>query len=572
MLRTHTCGDLRQKDAGRKATLAGWVHSVRIMGRKAFIDMRDRYGITQVVMDEALKSVFSELTRESVLMVSGKVAKRKEVNPKLDTGDIEVLAETAVVLSKAEPLPFEIFNQDIHTTEETRLKHRFLDLRRSDMQHLMELRFKAATTVRTYCASKGFIEIETPYMGRPTPEGSRDFLISSRTFPKHFWALQQSPQIYKQLLMVAGLDKYFQVVRCFRDEDLRADRQYEFTQLDFEMSFVNDEDVMKFTEGMVAMLYAQLLGIKLTRPFSVMQWSEALDRYGSDKPDRRFGMELLDLTDLLKKSGFQAFETAGDAGGVVKAVLYPDRVGKKDLDRFNRIAKEQGFPGVAWVLVEDGKMGGGISKHITSAESDLVKLGNGTLFILAGEKQKVNETLGSMRLLGGELKGLRKGTDLVWVVNFPLFEWGEEIKNIQPGHHPFTAPKPEFEKFLLEEHEKSELLSVPSRTFDLVINGVEVAGGSIRITDPELQHRIFELLGISRKEAGRKFGMLLEAFKYGVPPHGGVAFGFDRLLQVMLGRDSIRDVIAFPKSKSGRALMEDAPNEADKEQLKDLGL
>ncbi len=574
MLRTHTCGELKLKHKGRKATLCGWVHSVRIMGRKAFVDLRDRYGTTQVVMDEKLKGVIAKLTRESVILVSGKVAKRKEANPKLATGDIELVAETAVVLSKASPLPFEVFKKDIKTTEETRLKYRFLDLRRPDAQRIMEFRFQAANTIRNYCTLKGFVELETPMLGKPTPEGARDFLVPSRSFKGSFWALPQSPQIYKQLLMVAGFDKYFQMARCFRDEDLRSDRQYEFTQIDVEMSFVNDEDVMKFSEGMIATLYAQLLGIKLKKPFPVMEWREAMDRYGSDKPDRRFGMELVNMTDFMHKSGFRVFEEAVEKGGVVKGFLYPGRLSKKELESFDRIAREHGFPGVAWTLIEEATLAGGISKHILIAKPELIKLGEGTLFMLAGEWRRVSEALGAMRVLGGELLGLRKGFDILWVVNFPLFEWGDERQALQPAHHPFTAPKQGYESKLADwkRLDKQELLDIPSRTFDLVINGMEIGGGSIRITDRDLQRKVFELLEISEAEAERKFGMLLEAFKYGVPPHGGIALGFERLLQVMLGRDSVRDVIAFPKSKSGRALMEDAPSEADAEQLKDLGI
>ncbi|MBR9681615.1 MAG: aspartate--tRNA ligase [Candidatus Altiarchaeota archaeon] len=574
MLRTHTCGELELKHKGKQVTLAGWVQSTRIMGKKAFVDLRDRYGITQVIMDEHLRNVSSKLTRESVLLVSGKVVKRQQANPKLATGDIEIVADTAIIISKADPLPFEIFKTDINTTEETRLKNRFLDMRRPDMQKTMEFRFHATQTIRNFCELKGFIEVETPYIGKPTPEGARDFIIPSRSFKGKYWALQQSPQIYKQLLMVAGFDKYFQMARCFRDEDLRADRQYEFTQVDIEMSFVEDGDVMKFSEGLIATLYAQLLGIKLKKPFSVIEWKAAIDQYGSDKPDRRFGMELMDMTDFMRKSGFKVFEAAAEKGEVVKGFLYPDRVGKKDLEKFNRLAKEQGFPGVAWVLIEDGELAGGISKHIMKAKPELIKLEEGTLFMLAGDWKKVSEALGAMRILGGDLQKLRKGLDVLWVVNFPLFEWGEELKGPQPAHHPFTAPKKGHEDKIhnWKKLTEKEMLDIPSRTYDLVINGVEIGGGSIRITDRELQHRAFEMLGISEKEAARKFGMLLDAFKYGVPPHGGIAFGLERLLQVMLGRDSVRDVMAFPKSKSGRALMEDAPNEADAEQLKELGI
>ncbi len=562
MLRTHTCGELRRKDVRRKVVLAGWVHGLRVLGKKAFIDLRDRYGITQLVLDEKFRELYEGLTRESVIVVSGRVVKRKEPNPKLDTGDIEVVVENLAIVSKAEPLPFELFNPDVESTEETRLKYRYLDLRRPEMHRMLEFRFRASMVLRNYLSMLGFVEVETPYLSKPTPEGARDFLVPSRTFRGRFWALPQSPQQYKQLLMVSGLDRYFQLARCFRDEDLRKDRQYEFTQLDIEMSFAGEEDVMKVAEGAVAVLYAQLLGIKLKRPFPRLSWRDAMDRYGSDKPDLRFGLELEDMD---AAGDIRIFREIVKGGGVVKGIRAP-LLEKPLVKRLEELARSEGFPGLAWASFGEATKG-----PIASALPDELRLKEGTLLLLGGEWQKVVETLGKIRLEMARALGLQKGLSITWITDFPLFEVTEE-GSFQPAHHPFTAPKKGFEGQLFEELSREELLNIPARAYDLVINGVEIGGGSVRITDPALQERMFELLGISREEAREKFGMLLEAFRYGVPPHGGIAFGFDRLLQVMLGKQSLRDVIAFPKSKSGRALMEDAPSGADPEQLKELGL
>jgi len=571
VLRTHRCGELRKKHVGKKVKLCGWIHAMRVMGKKIFIDLRDRYGIVQLVLDERFKSVVEKLRRESVILVSGKVVERKEPNPKLETGEVEVVVESLAVLSRAEPLPLEIFNPEIKTTEETRLRYRYLDLRRPEMQKILEFRFKAEMIVRNYLAMHDFIEIETPYLSKPTPEGARDFLVPSRTFRGKFWALPQSPQLYKQLLMVAGFDRYFQIARCFRDEDLRKDRQYEFTQIDIEMSFADEEDVMKISEGLIATLYAQLLGIELKRPFPRIKWKEAMDRYGSDKPDLRFGLELKDFTEFFGKSGFKIFDNIVSEGGVVKGIVVKELLSKKVLREADKIAKAHEFPGIAWIKREE-RYYGPIASALPRSILEEILEENSTAFLLAGEWLKVCEALGDIRNLVGEGLGLRKGLSVVWVTDFPLFEWSEEKRRIQAAHHPFTMPQKGYEEKLFEKLTEKELLEIPARAYDLVINGVEIGGGSVRITDTRLQERVFEILGISRDEAWKKFGMLLEAFRYGVPPHAGIAFGLDRLLQVMLGKETIRDVIAFPKSKSGKALMEDAPSEADEELLKELGI
>ncbi|MBR9679869.1 MAG: aspartate--tRNA ligase [Candidatus Altiarchaeota archaeon] len=571
MLRSHNCGELRKTDIKKRVKLAGWVHSLRSFGKKAFIDLRDRHGITQAVLGEEFKAVYSELPRESVVLVEGAVVKRKQPNSAINTGEIEVIADKFIVLSKSKPLPLEIFNPDIKTTEEKRLEYRFLDLRRPEMQRAMEFRFGAETLIRQYMLLKDFVEIETPFMSRPTPEGARDFLVPSRSFKGKFWALPQSPQIYKQLLMVAGFDKYFQIVRCFRDEDLRADRQYEFTQIDIETSFSEESDIQELSEGLISLLYAQLLGIKLKRPFKQMSWEHAIDLYGSDKPDTRFGIELIELTDELRESGFKIIEKQIRADGIAKAILIPEELTRKETKAMEKIAKDYGFPGVAWTWIQK-ELKGGVAEQLEPIKTKLKKLGKGTLLILAGDWARVCEALGAMRLAAAEKLDLRKGLDVLWVTDFPLFKWSQEKQRLQSGHHPFTLPKPEKLSDLFENLSEQELLDIRSQAFDLVINGTEVGGGSMRITDKKLQERIFELLKIDRKTAKEKFGMLLKAFDYGVPPHGGIAFGFDRLLQVMLGKDSIRDVIAFPKNKVGRALMEDGPAKADQELLDELGI
>lgn len=571
MLRTHTCGELRKKNKGKKVVLAGWAHNIRVFGKKAFVDLRDRYGVTQLVLGEKFKELYTGLSKDSVLIASGKVSVRKEPNSQIETGDIEVVVEHLAVVSKAKPLPFEVFNPEIESTEETRLRYRYLDLRRPEMLRMLEFRFRAEMIIRNYLLMHGFIEIETPYMGKQTPEGARDFLVPSRPVPGKFWALQQSPQQYKQLLMVAGVDRYFQLARCFRDEDLRKDRQYEFTQIDLEMSFADESDIMKVTEGMVNILYTQLLGIKLPKPFARMTWEEAVEKYGSDKPDTRFELLLRDYTEDFAASGFKIFEKAISKGGVVKGLVVPGILRKSELEKLEAIVKQHGFPGLAWLKVAD-RLSGPVASAVNDKTKKSFSKEKGTLLFLAGSWLEASLAMGAVRLALGESLGLAKGLGVVWIVDFPLFEWGKEERRLQSAHHPFTLPKTGSESVLFGDMVKEELLRIPARAYDLVINGTEIGGGSIRITDPVLQERVFELLGLSKKDARRKFGMLLNSFEFGVPPHGGIALGLERLLQMMLTKGSVRDVMAFPKSKSGRALMEGAPAEAEKKQLKELGM
>ncbi len=549
--------------------LTGWVGHIRVFGRKAFIDIRDRYGITQLVLDEKFKDIYTNLPKESVIVASGKVTNRKEVNNKIETGEIEVMVDTLVISSKASPLPFEMFSPEIESLEETRLKYRYLDLRRPKMLRMLEFRFKAEMIIRNYLSLKNFIEVETPYIGRPTPEGSRDFLVPSRTFPGKFWALLQSPQQYKQLLMVAGIDRYFQITRCYRDEDLRKDRQYEFTQIDMEMSFVDESDVIKISEGLISILYSQLLGIKLKKPFKRMTWEEAMNKYGSDKPDIRFNIPLLDFTNSFENSGLRIFENEIKKGGVVKTIFIPELLKRSEIRELESVVKRRSFPGLAWIKSSEELSGSILSAVSDSLKKKFVK-NKGTYLMLCGEWNKVCIALGEVRLKLGEKLDLRKGREFVWITDFPMFEISEQDKKITAVHHPFTSPSKETVQKLFTDLSEGELLKIPARAYDLVLNGSEIGGGSIRITEKTLQEKVFEILGINKDEAHEKFGMLLNAFEYGVPPHGGIAFGLDRLLQIMLDVDSIRDVIAFPKSKSGRALMEDAPNNADKKTLSEL--
>ena len=550
--------------------LAGWAHNIRVFGNKAFIDLRDRYGIVQLVLDKKFKDIYTGITRESVLAASGKVVLRKDSNPKIETGEIEIKVDTLAIVSKASPLPFEIFNPSVESTEETRLKYRYLDLRRAEMLRMLEFRFKAEMIIRNYFSLKDFVEVETPCLSKPTPEGARDFLVPTRT-KGMFWALPQSPQQYKQLLMVAGVDKYFQIVRCFRDEDLRKDRQYEFTQIDVEMSFVSEEDVMHVSEGLVDILYSQLLGIKLKKPLTKLTWKEAMDVYGSDKPDIRFDMKLEDYTTDFKDSGLIVFEREIEDGGVVKGIRVPEFLSRSEIEALEKIAKREGFKGLAW-LKSSKELSGPVAARLPEKLKKKFSKKHSTFLLLAGSWIQVCKALGNVRLAVAEQLGLRKGFGVLWVTDFPLFEWSETEKRVNPMHHPFTSPKKGFESELDPESSDEVLLQIPARAYDLVINGVEVGGGSIRITDRNLQEKMLQVLGINPEEAKEKFGMLLDAFEYGVPPHGGLAFGFDRLLQVMLGKASIRDVVAFPKSKSGRALMEGAPDKPDENALKELGI
>lgn len=585
MLRTHTCGELTIHHVGLEVQLAGWVKKVRELGAVTFIDLGDRYGLVQLFFDS---NFFNEeeyrrikvISAEDVIWVKkGFVRPRPEgnVNPNMPTGEIEVEVHEWELLNKSLTPPFEIKNQ-IEVSEELRLKYRYLDLRRPVMQRNIIFRHQVAQEVRRYLTENNFIEVETPYLMKSTPEGARDFLVPSRLHRGKFYALPQSPQTYKQLLMVSGFDRYFQIVKCFRDEDLRKDRQPEFTQIDMEMSFVEREDVLSVAEGMMATLMKKFLNIEISLPLERVPYFEAMARYGSDKPDRRFGLHLMDLSQVFVKTEFQVFRTLVENGGMVGAIFVPEiHLSRKQVDQYTEFVKKLGASGLAFSKKIGNQLEGGIAKFISQevveqflfpATEDLKE--NGTyLFIGTPEKERTLTILGALRLqLGQELQLIDASKqDLFWVVDFPLLEWSEEEQRYVSRHHPFTSPR-----IAAPEELDADPASILSNAYDLVWNGNEIAGGSIRIHDPNLQKKIFQLLGLREEEAQEKFGFLMEAFKYGAPPHGGIAFGFDRLIMLMLGLSSIRDVIAFPKTTSALSLMDGAPSEVDEKQLKELHL
>ncbi len=576
MYRTNTCGELRITDAGREVTLAGWVQRVRKMGGMTFLDIRDRYGITQVVFnnesDSALCDEANRLGREFVVQVKGTVAERSSKNPNLPTGDIEIIASSLTVLNPSEVPPFTI-EDETDGGDDIRMKYRYLDLRRNPVRRNLELRHRMTMETRRYLDSKGFLEIETPMLVGSTPEGARDFVVPSRMNPGCFYALPQSPQTLKQLLMVSGMDRYFQIVKCFRDEDLRADRQPEFTQIDCEMSFVNQEDVLRMFEGLVKHIFKYVKDIDFTEPFPRMTWADAMRLYGSDKPDTRFGMEFVELKDLTGGKGFAVLDDAEYVGAIV-APGCADYT-RKQLDQLTDFVKRPqiGAKGMMWVKIEaDGSIKSSVSKFYS--EDDLrtwadragAKAGD-LMLILAGQTMKTRKQLCELRLEMGSRLGLRdpQNFSCLWVVDFPLFEWDEETQRYYAMHHPFTAPNPD-DIHLLD----SDTGAVRATAYDMVVNGNELGGGSIRIHEAELQDKMFRLLGLSEEDAQYKFGFLMNAFKYGAPPHGGLAFGFDRFVSILAGLDSIRDVIAFPKNNSGRDMMIDAPAAIDDSQLDEL--
>jgi len=556
MYRTHTCGCLRADDVNRTVTLAGWVQKVRNLGAMTFIDLRDRYGITQIVVEEhspaEARETACKLGREWVVQVTGKVVERSSKNPKMATGDIEVAAEKVVVLHEAEVPPFTI-EETSDGGDDLRMKYRYLDLRRPPLQRNMILRHKMAQEIRRFLDSEGFLEIETPYLVNSTPEGARDFVVPSRMSPNQFYALPQSPQTLKQLLMVAGYDKYFQIVRCFRDEDLRADRQPEFTQIDCEMSFVEQEDVLEIFERWAKHMFKEVMDIELTEPLRRMPWIEAMEKYGSDKPDLRFGMEFADITDLAKGHGFSVFDDAEYVTGFAAAgcAVYT----RKQIDALTEFVKRQqiGAKGLIWIRVEESGVKSSIDKFYTPDEVRAMadrcgaKAGD-MVFILCGKKFKTLTQLCALRLEVAQQLGLRdpKKFAPLWIVDFPLFEWDDETQRYYAMHHPFTSPKLEDVQYI-----DSDPGRVRANAYDFVCNGTEIGGGSIRIHDSKLQAKMFEVLGFTAEEAQVRFGFLMDAFKFGAPPHGGLAFGFDRLCSLFGGSDSIRDYIAFPKNNAG---------------------
>ena len=577
MYRTHTCGELRLVDSGREVTLSGWIQKVRNLGGMTFIDLRDRYGITQLVVDETspeeVKALASETGREYVLQATGTVRERSSKNPKIPTGDIEIGVTGLRILNKSEVPPFTI-EENSDGGDELRMRYRYLDLRRPPLQRNMELRHRMAQCVRRFLDSEGFLEIETPFLIRSTPEGARDFIVPSRMNQGEFYALPQSPQTFKQLLMVSGYDRYFQIVRCFRDEDLRADRQPEFTQIDCEMSFVEQEDVLDTFERFAKYLFSEIKGIEFKEQFPRMTWHEAMSRYGSDKPDIRFGMEIEDLSDLVKGKGFAPFDGAEYIGAITAkgCAAYT----RKQIDELTEFVKrpQVGAKGLVWVRITEEGFKSSADKFYTPddlktwAEKCNAQAGD-LILILAGDRMKTLSALNDLRLEMGNRLGLRPADKFapLWVVDFPLLEWDDETQRYYAMHHPFTSPKPE--DIALFESDPGK---IRANAYDFVVNGVEVGGGSIRIFDSGLQSKLFETLGFSREEAEKQFGFLMNAFKYGAPPHGGIAFGFDRFCSLFGGSDSIRDYIAFPKNNAGRDVMIDAPSEVADAQLQELCL
>jgi aspartyl-tRNA synthetase len=572
--RTHTCGEVRAKDIGKEAVLNGWVSSARDHGGLVFVNVRDRYGVTQTVFDPAnspnLMEAAKSLRSEDVIAVKGNLRARpaNQINKDMPTGETELLASGLELLNRAEVPPFEVAD-DTTASEELRLKYRYLDLRRPHLQNILTLRHKAAEIVRGYLSKQNFLEVETPVLTKSTPEGARDYLVPSRVSKGKFYALPQSPQLFKQLLMVAGFDRYFQIVKCFRDEDLRADRQPEFTQIDIETSFLDREDIYNIMEGLVCELWKNAAGVELKRPFDRLAYNEAVARYGSDRPDRRIPWELKDVTAVFKGSAFKAFASVVEGGGIIKGINIKekaDKFSRKDLDTATEFVKSYGAKGVASLKT--------IEKFLSDKENTTLKneldIKENDLVLLIGDKPKVvNDSLGALRVeLGKKLKAFdNKKIDILWVTDFPLMEYDEKEQRHVSLHHPFTSPNPEDLKLLDTEPAKARALA-----YDIVVNGSEIGGGSIRIHNREIQQKIFDLLKISREEAKKRFGFLLEALTYGAPPHGGIAFGFDRIVMLLAGTENIRDVIAFPKTTSASCLMTEAPSDVDPIQLKELGI
>ena len=580
MYRTNTCGELRLSDAGKKVTLAGWVQRIRKMGSLNFVDLRDRYGITQLVADDnadpKVLEVLNSLGREFVIQAEGVVCERQSKNPKMPTGDIEIKLDMINILNSAATPPFTIEDQS-DGGEDLRAKYRYLDLRRGPLQRALKLRHQMAIETRKYLDSKDFMEIETPFLIKSTPEGARDFVVPSRMNPGEFYALPQSPQTFKQLLMVAGFDRYCQIVRCFRDEDLRADRQPEFTQIDCEMSFVEREDVLQMFEGLLKHLFKAVKGIEFNEPFERITYAEAMEYFGSDKPDLRFGMQMHDITSTVQGHGFSVFDSAEYVG----AIAVPGCAGysRKQTDELTEWVKrpQVGAKGLVFIKLGD-EVKSSIDKFYTpeqiqeiASRCDAQK--GDLILILCGPRHKTQVALGTLRLEMGSRLGLRKGDVFkpLWVTDFPLLEWDDETQRFYAMHHPFTSPKPEdLDKFY--SNDQAALADVKANAYDIVLNGNEIGGGSIRIHDRKVQERMFEILGFSHEQAEYRFGFLMNAFKFGAPPHGGLAFGFDRLCALFGGQETIRDYIAFPKNNMGRDVMAEAPSVIDDAQMDELFL
>ncbi len=580
MKRTHYCGELRISDVGKTVTLFGWVAKQRDLGQLIFIDLRDRTGVTQLSFDDTTdKSVFEKAAKcrsEFVLGITGTVMERSAKSNKIATGDIEVKVTELRILGESETPPFEIV-ENCKTGEATRLQYRYLDLRRPDLQQNILLRHKIAKATRDYFDEKGFIEIETPMLIKSTPEGARDFLVPSRIHKGSFYALPQSPQIYKQLCMVAGFDKYMQIARCFRDEDLRADRQPEFTQIDIEMSFVDMEDILELGEGFIKYVFKKSLDIDIPTPFPRYTYNEVMERYGSDKPDTRFGMELFNLTDIVKDTSFAVFKSAIEGGGSVRGITAKNAVktySRKEIDKLTETAKGIGAKGMAWIRMTDDGIASSFAKFMTEEQMNAIIERAGAekgdvVFIIADTNDtSVMSILGAVRLEAARrLDVIKDGFNFLWVVEFPFFEFDKDSGEWVAMHHPFTSPTDEALNHL--EGDKSK---VYAKAYDMVLNGIELSSGSIRITNPDLQKRMFNMLGLSDEEAYRKFGFLTDAFKYGAPPHGGMGIGLDRLVMQMIKASTLRDVVAFPKVQNASELMTNAPSMVDEAQLAELGI
>ncbi len=582
MYRTNTCGELRLANVGQTVTLAGWVQRSRDLGGMTFIDLRDRYGITQLAFNMETNAPLCEqarkLGREYVIQVTGKVIERSSKNTKIPTGEIEIEVTEMTILNEAKVPPFTIEDQS-DGGDDLRMKYRYLDIRRNPVKNNLIMRHKMAMLVRNYLSDRDFLEIETPMLIKSTPEGARDFVVPSRMNPGEFYALPQSPQQYKQLLMVAGMDRYFQIVRCFRDEDLRADRQPEFTQIDCEMSFVEQEDVLDLFEGMMRHLFKEVIGVEIAPKIPRMSWYDAMDNYGSDKPDIRYGMKIHEITSLVQGHGFSVF----DGVEYVGAIAVPGCAGytRKQTDELTEWVKrpQVGAKGLVYIKVnEDGSVKSSVDKFYTPEEVQAIAAAAGAekgdlVLVLCGAKRKAQTMLGVLRIEMGNRLGLRNPKEYapLWVVDFPLLEWDDETQRFYAMHQPFTAPKPEHLDWFYS-NKKEDLERVCANAYDFVLNGVELGGGSIRIHEADVQQRMFEVLGISKEDADYKFGFIINAFKFGAPPHGGLAFGFDRVCALFGGQETIRDYIAFPKNNMGRDVMLDAPSRIDDVQMDELFL
>lgn len=573
MNRTHHNGDLRLENVNEHVELVGWVAKKRNFGQLVFIDLRDRSGICQLVFDESMSEALKDVRNEYVLSVSGTVLQRKDANPDLKTGEIEVKVEKFEIINKAKTTPL-IIADETDALEDTRLQYRYLDLRRPVMQNKLIMRHKITRSMREYLDNNDFIEIETPMLGKSTPEGARDYLVPSRVHPGSFYALPQSPQLYKQLLMIAGFERYYQFARCFRDEDLRADRQTDFTQVDIETSFLSEVEIQTMMEEMMVKLMKEVKGIDIQAPFLRLSYEEAMNRYGSDKPDNRFGYELQDITEIFKNSEFKVFKDCIDNGGVIKTIVIDNfsSITRKEIDKYTELAKKNGAKGLVVLKAQDNELTGSARKFLSEDEVkalyDTLSLKDkGVLFIVSDQWTKTCNVLGALRNEIGYKLGLKKKDEFsfLWVTDFPMFEWSEEQQRYVACHHPFTQPKEEDIPLL-----DTDIAKVKANAYDIILNGYELGGGSLRIYDNDLQEKIFEILGMSEEEIRNKFGFFIDAFQYGTPPHGGLAFGLDRIAMILSESDSIRDVIAFPKNANAKCPMSKAPTPVDPAQLEEL--